>query len=357
MSYPQPPTSKSAVRRAGKAIAAGSSSNADSILVDQWRASHGYVINTFQAWIKRHIAKQPFLVEFAQRLKRKRTVDDKLQRKDAAGKPLISDVTAMHDFAGCRMIFDSIEELRSFREYMHSNEVMRNVEHELRHDPDKYDYILQPKPTGYRGVHDVYRHFPRGHRRSSEKGLWNGLAVEIQYRTRAQHAWATAVEISDLLDGERTKFELEQTERGHFFALSSEIIARSYEGLSKAFDGRTLKELRAELQELENKLGIMQRLRALKQFEVGDNLGRHNVLNIKIGDDGELKLEALTFPNAALAIERATELEADETSINAVYVRSDNPNQLRSAYRNYFYDPIDFVRLLESEAELRSPPS
>lgn len=353
MSYPQPPISKSAVRRAGKAIAAGNASDSDAALVDQWRASHGYVINTFQAWIKRHIAKQPFEVEFAQRLKRKRTVDDKLQRKNAAGQPLISDVTAMHDFAGCRMIFESIDELRDFREYMHSSDVMRNVEHELRHDPDKYDYILQPKPTGYRGVHDVYRHYPRGHRRNSDKGLWNGLTVEIQYRTRAQHAWATAVEISDLLDGERTKFELDRTERGHFFALSSEIIARSYEDLGNAFAGRSTEDLQTELQQLENRLGIMQRLRALKQFEVGGNLGRHNVLNIRLGSDGNLELEALSFKNAALAITKATKLEEDETSINAVYVRSDNPNQLRSAYRNYFYDPVDFVRLLESEAELK----
>ncbi len=72
-----------------------------------------------------------------------------------------------------------------------------------------------------------------------------------------------------------------------------------------------------------------------------------------MGDDRALELEALSFKNAALAIDKATKLEADETSINAVYVRSDNPNQLRSAYRNYFYDPVDFVRLLESEAELK----
>ena len=107
------------------------------------------------------------------------------------------------------------------------------------------------------------------------------------------------------------------------------------------------------MQHLENKLGIMQRLRALKQFEVGDELSRHNVLNIK-RDQGEgVQLEVFSFRTATLAIEKATELEGEESSLNAVYVRSDNPNQLRSAYRNYFYDPIDFVKLLRSEAELR----
>jgi putative GTP pyrophosphokinase len=352
MSYSMPPASKSAVRRAGKSIAAGQATNLEIALVDQWRASHGYVINTFQAWIKRHIVKQDFEVEFAQRLKRKRTVDDKLRRRDRHGRPLITDVTAMHDLAGCRMIFDTIDDLIEFRTYLHSSDVMRNVQHELRHEVEKYDYIESPKSTGYRGIHDVYRHYPRRHRKDSQSGVWNGLSVEIQYRTRAQHAWATAVEISDLLDGERTKFEMDQSDRGRFFSLSSEIIARNFEGYERSFLERTTSDIQGELQSLEDSLGIMQRLRALKQFEVGDDLQRHNVLNIKRVASGELELEALSFQNATLAIAKATELEADENSVNAVYVRSDNPNQLRSAYRNYFYDPVDFVELLQSEAEL-----
>ena len=48
------------------------------------------------------------------------------------------------------------------------------------------------------------------------------------------------------------------------------------------------------------------------------------------------------------AIKKATELENSSSSLNAVYVSSDNPQQLRSAYRNYFYDPVDFVELIES---------
>src|SRR5690606_32564106 len=98
-------------------------------------------------------------IEFAQRLKRRNTVIDKLRRKDSAGNPLIRDVTAMHDFAGCRLIFENISDLHSFRDYMHSSRVMKNVNHSLKNDVDKYDYISSPKFTGYRGIHDVYRHF------------------------------------------------------------------------------------------------------------------------------------------------------------------------------------------------------
>ena len=352
MAYPEPPNNKANVRRAGQAISAGTATESDFATVEQWRAAHGYVINTFQAWLKRHINRQDFYIEFAQRLKRRNTVIDKLSRKNAAGEHLIKDVSGMHDFAGCRMIFDDIEQLTEFRNFMHSVSTMKNVEHKLRHDPDKYNYIEHPKFTGYRGIHDVYRHFPRGSVRRQEKKPWDGLLVEVQYRTRAQHAWATAVEISDLLDGERTKFELDTSERGRFFALASEIIARRHENISRAFMESSAQELQDELQALEDKLGILRRLELLKQFEDEDSLQKHNVLNIYRQDDGSLELEVIPFKTAAPAIEKASELEASEESVNAVYVRSDNPKQLRSAYRNYFYDPIDFVRILQREGGL-----
>lgn len=114
MAYPAPPASKSAVRRAGEAITKGVSTDLDLRIVDQWRSAHGYVINTFQAWLKGHISKHVFYIEFAQRLKRRNTVIDKLRRKNFKGDPLIADVSAMHDFAGCRMIFNDIEQLHSF---------------------------------------------------------------------------------------------------------------------------------------------------------------------------------------------------------------------------------------------------
>jgi ppGpp synthetase/RelA/SpoT-type nucleotidyltranferase len=352
MAYPEPPSSKSAVRRAGQAISAGQATEAEFQIVDQWRSAHGYVINTFQAWLKGHINKQGYYIEFAQRLKRRNTVVDKLLRKNSVGDPLISDVASMHDFAGCRMIFETLDELYDFRSYIHSSQTMRNVEHQLRHDPSKYDYIERPKFTGYRGIHDVYRHFPRGSVRRQQKKPWDGLLVELQYRTRAQHAWATAVEISDLLDGERTKFELDTTERGRFFAIASEIIARKHEGINNSFHDVSTEVLQGELRALEEKMGILRRLELLKQFEDEEKLQKHNVLNIYRGEDGQPALEVIAFKSAAPAIEKASELEARQDSLNAVYVRSDNPKTLRSAYRNYFYDPVDFVKIIQAEGDL-----
>lgn len=351
MAYPHPPKSKSAVRKAGKSFQEGNHTNEDIRLIDQWRASHGFVINTFQIWLRRKITKLGVQVEFAQRLKRRNTVLDKLKRVSPDGVPLIRDVTSMHDFAGCRLIFKNIETLNEFREFLHDPSVMRNVNHELRHELEKYNYIKRPKPTGYRGIHDVFRHLPRGHRRTDEVRPWDGLMVEIQYRTRAQHAWATAVEISDLLDGKRTKFEMFESARSRFFTVASELIARRHENMTMALTELTTCELIDELNDLEEDLGIMQRLGLLRQFEDEGKLQTHNVLNIYRLDDETISLEVLPFSSANEAIAKASELESDEDSLNAVYVRAENPTQLRSAYRNYFNDPVDFVELLRTATE------
>lgn len=345
--YPPPPNSKREVNRAGKAIAAGLGVESDLQLVDQWRASHGYVINTFQIFFKRRIEKSGKVIEFAQRLKRRSTVIDKITRRHPDGSALMSDVTSMQDFAGCRLIFDTLEDLTQFRDYVHSSQSMEHVVHKLRHDPGKYDYINHPKASGYRGIHDVYGHFPRAHRRgSNESKPWHGLLVEVQYRTRVQHAWATALEISDIVDGQKTKFDLEETDRVRFFAIASEILARHHEGIANAMTEVETEDLCKEFCSLESKLGILQRLHALKVSGGFEKIKRHNVLNVFRAEDGGLALEVLTFSSPSDAIARASELESNPTSLNAVYVRADNPSQVRSAYRNYFNDPVDFVRLV-----------
>lgn len=348
MSFPEPPASKSAVRRAGKSIAENSETRADIDIVDQWRAAHGYVLNTFKVWLRGNLKITSSTAEFAQRLKRRNTVIDKLRRKGPDGDPLIRDVTSMQDFAGCRLIFETMDELEVFRSHLLSAKVLGNVHHRPKHDDyDKYNYILTPKSSGYRGIHHVFYHVPRSHRANITKSLpWHNLMVEVQFRTRVQHAWATALEIADIIDGTRTKFEFGENKRGHLFALVSEIIARQQEHTSNAFLETETSALIEEFKDLESELGVIQTLRTLREFENYNSLSRHNVLNI-FDDEGTPRLEVIPFKNAQDALARANALEEDANSYNAVYVTSDNPNQLRSAYRNYFNDPVDFVKILE----------
>lgn len=350
--FVQPPLSKRAVNRAGERIASGKGANGDVLLVDQWRASHAYVLNTFQIFFKRRIAEHDIEIEFAQRLKRRNTIIDKLQRRTDKGDKLIGDVTSMQDFAGCRLIFPNMASLDSFREFLHSSEKMRSVFHVLKHadNTDKYNYFETPKWTGYRGIHEIFVHRPRPHRKGEDVAKpWRNLLCEVQYRTRIQHAWATALEISDFLDGERTKFALPEANanpRVVFFRLVSELLARYHEDAAHALPDISTSELRVQIRDLDAHLGIMGRLRAMRAVEDFPKLKRHNVLNVVKGADGEPRLEVFVFKNATDAIEKSQELESSKESLNAVYVASDRPGELRRAYKNYFNDPLDFVELL-----------
>lgn len=348
MAFPKPPESKKAVDRAGRRIADGCHNDGDIATVDQWRASHGYVLNTFKAMLRQRI-KGLDGVEFVQRLKRRNTVVDKLQRRRPDGSRLIGNVTSMHDFAGCRLIFPSIQGIRDFRLEFNAAMSAGAILHKRKNEQDRYDYIAHPKATGYRGIHDVFAHRPRSHVRGDDKNKpWHGLLVEIQYRTAIQNSWATAVEIADLIDDDRTKFEFGDSERGQFFAISSEVIARQHENMSHAYEGRTTGDLIEELLALEARLGILARLRALRSYSGNALLGKHSVLNIVRDKEAQhgFTLDIRSFTSGIGAIAYTNELESDPSSLNAVYVRADNPAQLRSAYKNYFSDPTDFVGLL-----------
>ncbi|GMM61591.1 hypothetical protein [Novosphingobium pituita] len=145
---------------------------------------------------------------------------------------------------------------------------------------------------------------------------------------------------------------MDQSKRGKFFAIASEIIARKHEHLERAFSNVSTSDLQDQLQTLEDELGILQRLSALKQFEDEEKLQEHTVLNVFKNADGSAGLEVIPFRNSSDAIAKATELETSGSSLNAVYVRASNPKQLRSAYRNYFNDPIDFVKIIQEEAKV-----
>ncbi len=352
--WPKPPISKSAVNRAGQEIAKGTQTQEAIDLLYQWRSVHGYVINTFQIFLKRRISKQKYYIEFAQRLKRRNTVIQKLRRRRPDGTFLMGDVTSMHDYAGCRLIFDNLTDLNDFREFMWSKESLENVKHVIRHEKDKYDYIKRPKSSGYRGIHDVFSHHPRPHRKQGvDSKPWHGLLVEVQYRTRVQHAWATALEISDIIDGESTKFNLNMEKRSHFFALASELLARKHEKKKASFLDKTFIDIRRDFKKLEEELGILKRLYALKKSPIPKRFRVHNVLSIWPNEDGDPIIKIETFSNAQLAINRANELEQGGLEVNVVYVRSDKPKQLISAYRNYFNDPVDFVKLITEAARIR----
>ncbi|WP_456281611.1 RelA/SpoT domain-containing protein [Cupriavidus sp. JZ107] len=325
MAFVPPIFKPNRVRTAGKRIAAGTASPEDWAVFGNWRNSHAYVLNTFQNNLRRHIGARN--VTLAQRLKRKNTIVDKLTTGRAR------DLSTMHDLAGCRLIFESIEELLEFRDIVHRSRAL----HEYESD-GKYDYLANPKPTGYRGMHDVFRY-----RVLSEAGsLYNGLRVEIQYRTRVQHTWATAVEISDFIEQKRVKFDQGADPlRERFFTLASEFLARTYEDMTGPVPDITDQRLEEELTVLEMELGLFHRLSVLDIERVEIPRGKNVVLHF-----AQDRLVAESFRRTQQALSRRDEIERDNPDDDVVFVRASKPNEVATAFKNYFKDTKEFVELM-----------
>lgn len=317
--------SKGAIERAGKAMAECRATENDEKIVQYWRDCHAYVLNTFQGTLRRWIRDDPYVL--VQRLKRLNTIRDKLQ----TGRS--KDVASMHDLAGCRIIFPSIEDLRKYRDEFHSK---TRAKHEYV-SSGKYDYLANPKATGYRGMHDVFRYRVAG----PPGDVWNGLRVEIQYRTQAQHAWATAVEISDLIDHARVKFDQgANRERERLFVLASEYIAREVEGMKGYLPAISDAALLFELRSLEAQLGVFSRLRAVSSSQIDIP----NSKNLVLVFSDQLKIDG--FRSARQAMVERNNYELLEPEVDVVYIRAEKPSEVANAFRNYFRDARAFISLL-----------
>jgi hypothetical protein len=245
-------------------------------------------------------------------------------------------LSRMDDVAGCRLIFKGIKDLYAFRETFHK----ARFQHHLRNDVDRYDYIKHPKDTGYRGVHDVYEYDV-----NSEVGrALAGLYVEIQYRTLVQHAWATAVEVIGFITESQPKFKKGDNRYERAMALASEILARAHERHKGPFPDLEDKELVRQFLALDEEVGLLQTLRGLNAADKAVTGNRNAILIFSGSGD----LEVRTFRDATEALRALFDLERTMPERDIVLVRADTSDEVRLAFKNYFSDARDFIRLIES---------
>lgn len=322
-----PGGSKSRVTRAGDNVRNGTATVEDFHVIDEWRAAHRNVLNTFQAILRQRTRGTGITV--AQRHKRKRTIFDKLHRFPGMR------LAQMDDVAGCRLIFKKLKDLYAFRAIF----LAARFNHERRNELDKYDYIKNPRDTGYRGVHDVYEYDVK-----SEVGKQlAGLNLEIQYRSLVQHAWATAVEVIGFITESQPKFQTGDKRYEQAMALASEILARAHENLKGPFPDLPDRDLVAQFLALDSELGLLRTLRGLNAASRTVSDKRNAILIFS--ESGELEVRA--FRDAPDALRALFELERQMPERDIVLVRADTSDEVRIAFRNYFSDARDFIRLLD----------
>jgi len=329
-----PGGSKSRVNLAGNNIRSKIITTNDLLVVEEWRAAHRAVLNTFQAILRTRTRGKDIVV--AQRHKRRSTIFDKLDRFPSM------QLARMDDVAGCRLIFSDIHKLYDFRENLHK----ARFHHERRNDIDKYDYIKNPKATGYRGIHDVYVYDVN----SINGRHLKGLMVELQYRTKIQHAWATAVEVIGFITESQPKFQEGDTRYQAAMALASEILSRAFEDSNGPFPKKSKSEIVKEFLKLDKELKLLQTLQGLNSADTIVSTNRNSILIFS--PSGELEIK--TYRDAPEALRALFQLEKEYPGKDIVLVKADTSEEVRFAFKNYFSDARDFISLVEEGCQLLS---
>lgn len=321
-----PGGSKSRVSAAGAAVREGRATDNDRAVIEEWRAAHSSVINTFQALLRNRA--KDYGARVIQRHKRKATIFDKLHRQPRM------DLARMDDVAGCRVICPDVKTLYEFRDAIHR----ARFDHVLKSDKDKYDYIKAPKPDGYRGIHDVYEYNV-----GSEEGQHlRGLRIELQYRTEVQNAWATTNEIIAHITEGASEPKYHRGDRRYLdlMALASEVLARSFEGYPGPRGELDNGEVVELYERLERELNLRLKLTGLGVALKSDPRGFGSEF-ILFREGAQLEL--LGFETQVAALEKLFELENARPNADVVYVPRSTTDEIRSAYKNYYDDARDFL--------------
>ena len=277
-----PGGSKGRVNKAGEQVAKGIQTDEDVAVINEWRSAHKAILNTFQASLRNRTVNQDIIV--AQRHKRLNTIIDKLSRFPNMR------LSRMDDVAGCRLIFNNTENLYEFRSAFHN----AKFNHKRRNDVDKYDYIKNPKQTGYRGIHDIYEYDVR----STTNSHLKGMLIELQYRTKIQHAWATTVEIIGHFSGNQPKFQRGDTQYMNAMLYASEIFSRAHEGMFGSVPDWENRRLFDEFDLLDRRIHLTRSLEGLTQATQSD-LNMKNIILI-FKNDGSLEIESFQYAPEAL---------------------------------------------------------
>jgi putative GTP pyrophosphokinase len=303
-------------------------------ILTHWRSCHAYPVNTFQATLRSRLKKVCQNALVAQRLKRTPSIIKKLQLNSGM------QMARMQDIGGIRAVVETLGQVRKLEELYAGV----GLTHELvRTD----DYIRHPKESGYRSLHLIYKY------RNPVNPVYDGLCIELQIRTKLQHAWATAVEtIGTFLDQALKSSEGPQEWLDYFklvgaaFAiLEKSPVADAYAHIPPADVYKAVTERTAEL-EVRRKLTAF--AVAADAIQTRQSQGNYHLITldaalktVNIRSFGQKRLE-----EASAAYAEAEKAAVADPNLQAVLVATNSIDALKRAYPNYFLDTRQFVATL-----------
>lgn len=304
-------------------------------IIDNWRAAHAFPMHIIYMHLRR-MAETNSNIIVAERLKRLDSIINKLKRE-----PTMS-LWAIQDLGGCRFIVPTIDDVYKYTT-MYEKSRKRHI---LK---SQNDYIKNPKLSGYRSFHMVYKYH------SDSVDTYNkNMLVEIQFRTHLQHLWATAVETMGLFTKKAIKSGQGDNDVNRFFVLTSSLFSKIENQPIPPNVVDDMDEIISEIEALNakhNYLDFLSGIRVATDYQEQKMNSKKTGYYILILNYNTNKLKIQRFMPSqfeeANNIYNSIESTRAETKIDAVLVNVSSFKALKTAYPNYFSDINEFVNLIK----------
>lgn len=339
---PYPTYAKADIRRAGKLLAQEllwTDETAPAIreafhVANSWREAHAFPMHSIRYQILHAMRKDGIQGLSAARLKRMWAIRMKLIRRP-------DPLDKLQDIGGCRFILPRIADVHALAEIIRTR-----IPHEVRRETN---YVLNPKPDGYRSHHLMFTYVGR-----KGRAVHDGRRIEVPVRTRLQHSWATTVEAVGLFRGEQLKNHQGSDEWLRLFQLmSGEFAAAEQCPVSSAVPGAD--QRRQEIIELATSLdaiGVLEGINhGFRETDYPLEPGyrpthyliryNHTTKTVSVEPYNKTNAAARSYDNAEDYDNRT-----GGTTMTVVLVEVDKLESLKAAYPNYFGDVTLFTSQL-----------
>jgi hypothetical protein len=336
MPWATTPYTKGEITRAGKVLIDPHSTFEERTLaldvMSSWRAAQAYPMRVLLMMLRKKAVEIDTHAVVVQRHKRAPSIIGKLIRFPKM------ELSRMQDIGGCRAIVGTARDVERLNTHIQASRTRNQLHRE-------YNYIQNPKESGYRGIHLTYKY-------GGEKSEYEGYFVELQLRSRIQHAWATTVEIVDTFTDQALKSSKGSADWTYFFRMASAEFAKlEHRPVGSHVEGI---DTQAELAKLAHQLNVVKRLNA---FAVSANhiIQKHDdktdYFLLELTDEGNqvliTKYKVSDFSRATEAYLLKEKQAKTDSTRDVVLVAAGSMHALQNAYPNYFADSREFVKLME----------
>lgn len=299
-------------------------------IAHNWRDAHMWPLLRVRQELSGKVRSIEHGAVTAARLKRMASIRRKLRR------PIT--LYQMQDIAGCRVILRSMKEVNRLVGIYHGGGSRHAIQSED-------DYILTPKPDGYRSHHIILKFCG-----TDEAEIYNRQTVELQIRTRLQHAWATAVEAVGLIRHENIKGGGGDADWRRFFELMSTELAY-IEGCELVPTANMSRDdVQKEIRDLSKRIKAVSTLETYNRainyaVGYGNTNARYFLLQFNY-ETQQVSVEP--FFSFDIGSQRYIEEEKKQGRMNSVLVEVNKVSDLKKAFPNYFLDVRTFTDRLKA---------